>query len=255
MTSHRSLDAATNVQAALLAAVVAVFIVAANVPYAWLIENFGYDDILRDSTATILRTFVQGGDALVLAWLAFAAGALLFIPVVLALRHLLLERGIDDGGASILGVAAAVAQSTGLLRWVLVVPALATTYADPASSEAMRAAVVATFESNHRFGGMVIGEMVGQLLLAGWTVMTVRHLLRARLIPAWLSHAGAIVPALWLIGQTELLHQVVPGIPSLEVAPIAFMAWEAWLVAVAAFILLRAWRTAASASPTAEARR
>jgi hypothetical protein len=35
----------------------------------------------------------------------------------------------------------------------------------------------------------------------------------------------------------------------------AFMAWEAWLVAVAGFILLHAWRSAPSPSRTAEARR
>jgi hypothetical protein len=234
------LAAVTTGYALALATVVAVFVAAANVPYAWLIQNFGYDDILRESTAIILNRFHLGGDAMVLAWLAFAAGALLFIPVVLVFRRLLRQRGIDDDGASILGIASAVAQATGLLRWVFVVPALATTYVDPRSSEALRQAVVVTFDSLHRFGGMVIGEAVGQLLLAGWTALTVRHLVRVRLVPSWLSLVGAIIPLLWLIGQTELLHAVVPAVPSLELAPIAFMAWEAWLVAVATYILFHA---------------
>lgn len=222
-----------------LAMAVAVFVAAANVPYAWLIRNFGYDDILREPTTTILHRFHLGGDAIVLAWLAFAASALLFVPVVLMFRRVLREQGIDDDGASILGVAAAVAQATGLLRWVFVVPALAASYAAPDASEATRSAVVVMFDGIHRFGGMVVGEAVGQLLLAGWTALTVGHLVRTRLVPAWLSFAGAIIPLLWLIGQTELLHQVVPSVPSLELTPVAFMAWEAWLVAVAGLILVR----------------
>ena len=239
--TRRAFTPATIGHAIALAIVVAVFVAAANAPYVWLIQNFGYDDILRESTATILRRFYLGGDAIVLAWLGFAAGALLFIPVVLVFRRLLREQGIDDDGASILGIASAVAQVTGLLRWVYVVPALASAYMAQDSTDATRQAIVMTFDGIHRFGGMVIGEAVGQLLLAGWTALTVRHLVRARIIPPWLSFVGAIIPLLWVIGQTELLHEVVPAVPSLELTPIAFMAWEAWLVAVATFILFHAW--------------
>jgi hypothetical protein len=106
----------------------------------------------------------------------------------------------------------------------------------------MRQAVVVTFDSIHRLGGMVIGEAVGQLLLAGWTALTVRHLMRARFVPSWMSFFGAIIPLLWLIGQTELLHEVVSAVPSIELTPIAFMAWEAWLVAVASYVLVHAWQ-------------
>jgi hypothetical protein len=84
---------------------------------------------------------------------------------------------------------------------------------------------------------------VGQLLLAGWTALTVKHLAEARLVPRWLTFIGAIIPLLWLIGQTELLHVVIPAVPSIEVTPIAFMTWEAWLIAVAGSVLVDAWRT------------
>jgi hypothetical protein len=252
--ARRPLTAVVTGHAVALAIVVAIFVAAANAPYVWLIQNFGYDDILRESTVTILRRFHLGGDALVLAWLAFAASALLFIPVVLVFRRLLREHGIDDDGASVLGVASAVAQATGLLRWVFVVPALAATYVAPDSSDATRQAVIVTFDSVHRLGGMVIGEAVGQLLLAGWTALMVRHLVRARLVPSWLSIVGAIIPLLWLIGQTELLHEVVHAVPSLELTPIAFMAWEAWLVAVASFILFHALQARRVAPHTVEVR-
>jgi hypothetical protein len=214
-----------------LAAAITVFLVAATLPYLWLIEHFGYDDILREPAAQVLTSFQAGGPPLVAAWLAFAMASLLFIPVALALHAL--PPGGGSRGVLVLGIASAVVQAIGLLRWVLVVPALATTYADPTASAATRDAVLVAFDAVHRYGGMVVGEMVGQLLLAGWTAGAVLQLWRQRSVPRWLAAAGALTLPLWLLGQTELLHPVLPAWPRLEVIPLAFMAWEAWLAGLA----------------------
>lgn len=219
-----------------------VFIVAASLPYSWLIEHFGYDDILREPTAVILKNFHAGGAPLVFAWFGFAMSALLFIPVALATDRLLAAHGTASRGAVVLGVASATAQAIGLLRWVLVVPALAAGYADPAASVATRDAIAVVFDAVHHYGGMVIGEMVGQLLLAGWTALVTVQLYRSRTVPCWIAVAGALTLPLWLIGQTELLHLVVPAVPSIEVIPLAFMAWEAWLLVLGVALLVGAWR-------------
>ncbi|MEY2876396.1 MAG: hypothetical protein RLZZ373_3767 [Pseudomonadota bacterium] len=218
------------------------FLVAATVPYVWLIAHFGYDDILREPTAVILANFHAGGASLVLAWFGFAMSSLLFIPVALGFNRLLAAHGVHDPSASVLGIASAIAQAIGLLRWVLVVPALAATFMDPQSSAATRDATRVVFDAVHRYGGMVLGEMVGQLLLAGWTALVARQLWRTRAVPRWLAAAGAATLPFWLIGQTELLHQVMPAIPSIEATPLAFMAWEAWLAALACTLLAGAWR-------------
>jgi hypothetical protein len=237
--------------AAGFAGAVALFLVAANLPYAWLVTRFGYDDILREPTPVILQAFDRGGDALVLAWLAFALGALLFIPVALGLRRLVWECGVDGAGAAILGVVSAVAQAAGLLRWVFVVPALAAAYVGAAADTAQRAAALATFEAIHRFAGMVVGEMLGQLLLAGWTVLAVRDLRQARIVPRWLLWMGAAIAPLWILGQTELLHAVVAAVPAIEVTPAAFMLWEAWLAAVAVTVVLQTRPTVAAVAHAA----
>lgn len=214
-----------------------VFLVAASLPYSWLIEHFGYDDILREPAADILRRFHAGGPALVSAWLAFGLSALLFIPAAMALDRLLPTRG-----ALPLAVASATAQAIGLLRWVLVVPGLATGYVDPAASAATRDALAVVFDAVHHYGGMVIGEMVGQLLLAAWTTLLVVQLWRSRLLPRGLAVFGAATLPLWVLGQSELLHVHIPAIPLLEVVPLAFMGWEAWLLALAVACLVKAWR-------------
>jgi len=230
-----------------LAGSLLVFLVCATLPYTWLIEHFGYDDILREPTAVILRNFHAGGAPLVLAWFAFAMSALLFIPVARGFQRLLATYGESDRGTSILAVASATAQAIGLLRWTLVVPALAAAYSDPLSSIATQDATAVVFDAVHRYGGMVIGEMVGQLLLAGWTALVAAQLWRTRAVPRPLAAIGMLTLPFWLLGQTELLHGVIPSVPSIEAIPLAFMAWEAWLAAMAISLLADAWHSRAHA--------
>lgn len=231
----------------------ALFLVAATVPYSWLIAHFGYDDILREPTPVILRRFQAGGAPLVWAWFAFALSALLFIPLALAVDRLTADPASPVPGAAPLAIASAVAQAIGLMRWVLVVPGLASAYAAPEATPATQAAVVVVFDAVHHYGGMVIGEFIGQLLLAGWTALAGWRLLRSRRVPAWVAWIGPLTLPLWLLGQSELLHQVLPATPLFETVPLAFMAWEAWLLLLAAALLVRGvreWRSARVA-PTA----
>jgi Domain of unknown function (DUF4386) len=225
-----------------LAASLLVFLSAATLPYLWLVAHFGYDDILREPTADILQKFHAGGSSLVLAWLGFALSALLFIPVALAFRKLMSAYGLADQGSTALAIASAVAQTIGLLRWVLVVPWLAGIYVNTSATASSKETVLLVFEAVHRYGGMVIGEMVGQLLLMGWTALIATQLYRSRLIPRWLSTLGLLTVPFWLVGQTELLHKVVPAIVSVEVIPVAFMAWEGWLLGIAVVLLADVWR-------------
>lgn len=229
-----------------LGASIILFLIAATVPYSWLVSHFGYDDILREPTPVILKQFQQGGAPLVLAWLGFALASLLFIPVARGFQRLLPG---TDGIPFVLATASAVAQAVGLLRWVIVVPGLAAVYADPHSTPASRDAAVVVFDAAHRYGGMVIGELLGQLLLAGWTAVTGWRLLRSRAVPRSLAAPGLLTLPFWLLGQTEVLHQVVPAVPLVETVPIAFMAWEGWLAALALYLVASGLRGSLQALP------
>ncbi len=242
MSAHRPAARLLQLQ---LACALVVFLVAATLPYLWLIAHFGYDDILREPAATILAAVQRGGAPLAAAWFCFAMSSLLFIPVALALQRLVAGPSADKGQGSAvaaLGMASAVAQAIGLLRWVLVVPALAASFADPAATAASSDAVLLVFDAVHRFGGMVVGEMVGQLLLAGWTGGAAWQLWRSRAVPRWLAAAGLLSPPLWLLGQSELLHPVLPQVPQIQAIPLAFMAWEAWLASLAGALFFSALR-------------
>lgn len=225
-----------------LAFTITAFLIAATLPYVWLIEHFGYDDILREPAAVVLQRFHQGGSDLVLAWLAFALSALLFLVVVRSFNRLLELHNASDPGADVLGIGSALAQAIGLLRWVLVVPGLAATYVDPTATDATRDATLVVFDAVHRYGGMVLGEMIGQLLLAAWTGVVAIKLMHLGVVPSWLAAMGLLTIPLWVVGQTELLHSVVPSVPAIEVIPMAFMGWEAWLAALALALAIGSWR-------------
>lgn len=226
-----------------LALAILVFVAAASMPYSWLIAHFEYPDILRKPAAEILTSFHAGGPSLVAAWLAFGLSALMFIPVALGLERLATLRSVPGNGSALIGIASALVQAIGLLRWVLVVPALASAYVLPGSSPATRDTVLVVFDTLNRYGGMVLGEFMGQLLLAAWTGLAVHSMLRARLVPSWLALAGAATLPLWVVGQGELLHGVLPAAPDWELVPLAFMAWELWLCAIAVVLLWRVWAT------------
>ncbi|MBC7941734.1 MAG: DUF4386 family protein [Chitinophagaceae bacterium] len=62
----------------------------------------------------------------------------------------------------------------------------------------------------------MLGEMVGQLLLAGWMAGLALQLWRSRALPRWLAATGALTVPLWLLGQTELLQPVLPMLPRID---------------------------------------
>jgi hypothetical protein len=221
-------------------AAMAAFALVANVPYVLLIQRFGYDDILREPPLTVLKAFQDGGPALILIWLAFALCALSFLWVAgWTAEAVRAQGGRWPLWATLAGAGSALVQAVGLLRWSFVVPGLAETALDPAADPAARQAAVVVFEALHQFAGVALGEHLGQTLLAAWTLALSVAILRARLAPALLGWVGVVLTPLWILGQSELLATVIPGFPVLEVAPIAFMGWEAWLLAVGGWWLLR----------------
>jgi len=114
-----------------------------NIPYAMLIANFHYPDILRQPSAEILLRFHEGGNGLILTWWAFGFVGIPLIYSVISLNQLLRREDtpyLITG--TVCGVLSLFAQFIGLLRWTFVVPLLADIYADPASSTAAKEAAV-----------------------------------------------------------------------------------------------------------------
>lgn len=140
-----------------------------NIPFSLLANSFDYPDILRRPAAEVLEKFHAGGAGLVLTWYAFMLSAVLMLPVAAALSaHLPSLRtapALRTVGLSA-GITAGILQAIGLSRWVFAVPALARIQADPLSSPAMRMDAQATFDLINHWGGVAIGEHLGQIFTA-----------------------------------------------------------------------------------------
>jgi hypothetical protein len=140
-----------------------------NIPYEILILTFDYPDILRQPAGQVLDRFAAGGPALVLTWYGFLLTALALVPMsaALAITRARLQRAPALAiGAAMSGALAGLVQAIGLSRWVFVVPALAATHSDPAAEPASRVAAEQAFAVLNLYGGVAIGEHLGQLLTA-----------------------------------------------------------------------------------------
>ena len=139
-----------------------------NVPFSILAATYNYPDVLRGPPSEALNLFAAGGASLILTWHAFALCALALAPMAIALS--ITPRRIAEApalsiAAAILGALSGLAQAIGLWRWVFVVPMLARTHADAAATPEAKLGVEEAFAVLNQYGGVAIGEHLGQWLL------------------------------------------------------------------------------------------
>jgi len=145
-----------------------------NIPFTLLLMNFDYPDILREPVSQILTRFQAGGDALIDTWFAFAwVGLPLLLGTIMLKRVLEPENSPFLDLATTLGVVGFIVQVIGLLRWVFVVPVLARFFTDPTTDSVTKSSISAVFTAVHQYGGVVLGEHLGQFLTILWMSMIV----------------------------------------------------------------------------------
>ena len=203
-----------------------------NIPYALLIANFNYPDILREPAADVLTQFQAGGSTLIYTWLAFA-----WVGLPLMFGTVMLKRLLEAEGhplletATTLGIIGLILAVVGLTRWVFVVPVLARLYTDPASSEAVRAAALVTFQAIHQYGGVVIGEHISQFMTIVWMALISGMMLRSAFFSAWQGWLGFVAAVVFFLAQSELLATVIPGFPEVpEAGLIGSLLWLLWMI-------------------------
>jgi hypothetical protein len=204
-----------------------------------LITNFDYPDILRMPTAEILTRFQAGGNSLIYTWLAFA-----WVGLPILFGALMLKRVLEKESspfletATAIGVLGFVVQLIGLLRWVFVVPVLARLFIDPAADSVTRAAVSAVFVAVHQYGGVILGEHLGQFFTILWMTMISAIIYRSPLFARWISWLGWIASAVYLLAQTELFATVIPDFPVIDWAGLAgSLLWLLWMVVMGVYLL------------------
>ncbi len=211
--------------------------VVVNVAFAGLGAVFDYPDVLKHPAGDVLASFRDSQSAVTAWFLALAAGAALLAPVAVGLRQLSDSRAMR--WAVPVGIAAAVVQVVGLLRWPLLVPGWAATAAgdDPAAATAAQE----SFHTANRVLGNIIGETGGYLLTAAWTGLV--------LAAIGTAFAGRLFVVLGAASAILILAGVLSplDLPLVDLANFAgYVLWSAWLVVFAAVLLVRSRRAAGS---------
>lgn len=224
-----------------------------NIPYALLIANFNYPDILREPTDVVLTQFQAGGAGLIFTWLAFAWCGFTILLAIGALPQALDRAKMPLLGlATALGITAMVVQMVGLLRWVFVVPVLAQLYTDPLSGELVRAATLVTFQAIHQYGGVVLGEHLGYAFTVLWMGLISWSFLRTAGYPRRLGAFGLVASGVYTLAHGELFATVIPGFPYwAEAGLVGSVLWMAWTFWLGAWVFRSAAQPAAQRHPAA----
>ena len=107
----------------LAAVLMVIAVVLANVAFLGLGSVFNYPDILQESASAILAEFREDQGTIITLFVVLAISAALLAPIAVLVGRLAPN---ELGRWSIgVGIAAAVVQVIGLLRWPLIVPFLA----------------------------------------------------------------------------------------------------------------------------------
>lgn len=201
--------------------------------FTYLQVVFEYPDILREPPAKVLGLFAAGGSPLLAAWYALLAAALLFIPaVVLFYRVIQARTGVQPWLGTIFGVLAGLVQAVGFLRWVFVVPYLAQAYHTSDATAATRATITVTFEVLNRYLGMGVGEHLGYLFTALWTILIAAALMQTRLLPRWFGAVGVLLGVGILVGVLEPFGVPITG----PVNALSYLLWAIWLVGLGLWV-------------------
>lgn len=195
-----------------------------NLAFTGLGVSFDYPDVLTRPATEALAQFRAERRTVVALFTLLAATACAFGPLAVLVGRL--DESSTMRWAVRAGVAAAIVQTVGLLRWPLLVPGLA----DRVATEGPDSPAIHTFETVDTVLGTVIGETAGYALTALWTALVVSAL-RDR-VPRWFAVLGYAGAAAVATGVLVPLGVEAAGLTNF----LGYLLWSCWLLAFAALL-------------------
>jgi hypothetical protein len=137
----------------------------------------------------------------------------------------------------------------GLLRWSFVVPGIAAAYGATGATAATKTAADITFNAIHQYGGVVLGEHLGQAFTIAWIVLVSVMMFRSRIFRPWLGWVGLAAAAVYSLSQLELIATVIPDVPSWGAAGlIGSLLWLLWMALIGVRLLMAGRHRASDAA-------
>jgi hypothetical protein len=208
------------------AALLILAAVLANVGFTALGSIFDYPDVLDEPAVKVLVDFRDNQGAISGWFSVLALSAALLAPIAIGVGRLSGTRAMRI--AVPVGIAAAAVQVIGLLRWPILVPG----YAADGN--------IGAFRTASDILGTALGETVGYLLTATWTVLVIVALGR-RYAGRWFQTLGAVSAFLVLAGVLSPLD--LPGIDTANF--FGYVLWSLWLIAFGVVVLIHERRAVA----------
>ncbi len=204
------------------------------VPLAVLGSAIGWPASLDNPAAQQLAAIAAAPGAVSAGYAIYLLYSLLIAPlmIVLALRTFGSLSHPVAATVVAFGVLSALARAIGILRWLTVMPVLATAHA--AADPAARAPIELVFTAVTTYGGG-IGELLGVSLLMAASLGTLcAGALRGGGLPRWLAVAG-------LVAAAALAGMALPalGAPVEVPTSVAVSLLSGWMLAAGVWALRR----------------
>lgn len=212
----------------------------ANLGFTALGSVFNYPDVLNEPAGKVLASFRDHQSAVSGWFLVLALASALMAPIAIGVGRLSTQRAMRI--AVPVGIAAAVVQVIGLLRWPILVPGFAS---DAASSNpSIVSSARDSFTTASNILGTTIGETLGYALTAAWTVLVIVALGR-KYAGRWFQVLGGAAAVLVFVGVLSPLE--LPGVDTANF--FGYVLWSVWLIAFGVVILVHERRAASSSAP------
>jgi hypothetical protein len=160
-------------------------------------------------------------------WYAFAITSLLAIPTAFLVQAVFVDHPLAVASA-VMGTLSGLVQAMGLLRWPLLVPLLAAQYTAPESTPAQKDAIGIVFNAFHQYVGVVVGEHLGYIFTAAWTIMICAMLLSSTAFSPLVAVLGIVAAVGILTGLLEPAGWAPAGM----INAMSYLVWSAWMVMV-----------------------
>ncbi len=210
-------------------------------PMAILGSAINWPASLSEPASVVLPAIFAEAGAVRLGYTIYLLYSVLFWPLAY-----LTARVVAGGGelGPLLRIAvgfaalSTLARCLGIIRWLVVMPALATMYVDPSLGVQTREMITVVYDALNLYGGS-IGEVLGVNLFAAlWLVLVAVAILRSTALPRWLGLFGLVAAGMLFAAMIEMFGVDIGGLITVTTAGI-----QLWFLA-AGVVLLRSERAA-----------
>lgn len=203
--------------------------------YLVLGTSFEWPAILDEPAGVVLPAFAAAESTIRTGFWLMLLSSVLLVPAAFGINRVLGARGWIGSSIAAFGVAGAVVQTLGWVRWPVVVPYLSDAYAAAAEGPA-RDSIATSFDTLNLYAGGALGEHLGWLLQSIWALGVAVLAMRTSRRFGALGLALAVVWAVLVVGAVPLQYTET----TLETVGLAvYTVWYIWLGALGAWLLFR----------------